>query len=290
MKCLFAGCIRNGEKYVLQSIKNILEYSNLFDDYKILLIENGSSDNTKEILKSIKNQKIQIFFKDELNSIKYRTLRLAKCRNFILQLILDDYNDFDFCIFIDLDETGNYKINLNSIKETLEYLINNNNVAAAFANQKGIYYDKWALRQKNLCPNDFWMEFYKDIAKISKPNEITDPKQIEILFKEKIFNKHICINVNEKPLSVDSAFGGFGIYKTQLLLKNKNKYRGYQDCNLTLKDGSKLKKYYSKCEHVEFNQGFKDLGYELHIKTNLINGEFKELYYPIKTVMNLVIE
>lgn len=290
MRCLFAGCIRNGEEYILKSIENILEYSKLFDEYNILLVENGSTDNTKKILKKISNNKIQIFFKDELNSIKHRTIRLAKCRNFIINKILDEYNHYDFSIFVDLDNTGNYKIDLKSIESAIKFLKENINAAAIFANQKGIYYDKWALRHQDICPDDFWMEFYKEMGKNSIPGQILDPKIIESIFKKKIFNNHVRFPEEEKYISVNSAFGGFGIYKIKPITENKNKYNGYQNCNVILKDQTKIKKYYSKCEHVDFNLGLKNLGYDLYIKTNLINGEIKELYYPIKTVMNMVID
>ena len=101
-------------------------------------------------------------------------------------------------------------------------------------------------------------------------------------FKNKIFNNHVRFSEEEKYISVNSAFGGFGIYKIKPITENKNKYNGYQDCNVILKDQTQIKKYYSKCEHVDFNLGLKNLGYDLYIKTNLINGEIKELYYPIK--------
>ena len=64
-------------------------------------------------------------------------------------------------------------------------------------------------------------------------------------YKTKYFiNRHQIKIKTKKLIPVDSAFGGFGIYKVNKIIMNKNKYNGF---------GGK------RCEHVEFHKGMKRL-------------------------------
>ena len=51
LKVVFAGCAKDCSKYIPKVLDNIKYYSSFFDQSFSIIIENGSSDNTKELLK-----------------------------------------------------------------------------------------------------------------------------------------------------------------------------------------------------------------------------------------------
>ena len=151
---------------------------------------------------------------------------------------------------LDFDDSGTYTIKLEEIAKAINYLYSRENIAAVFANQEGTYYDMWTLRHKDYCPNDFWVEIVKYIT---KRIDLVDKIKAE-LFEEASRNiiekKTYTFDKEMPPIKVDSAFGGFGIYKLKYALKNKRKYQGSQYIDLEFKSGEKKRIEYQKCEHV----------------------------------------
>ena len=79
----------------------------------------------------------------------------------------------------------------------------------------------WTLRHKTICPGDAWEE----VLDYSIKNKVSDQIAYENTLKKRKFDlKH-----NELPLEVDSAFGGFGIYKMKYVLNNSKAGKGVQD-------------------------------------------------------------
>lgn len=56
--------VRNGEKYIKQSIDSVL--SQTLQDFELIVVDDGSNDNTGEIVKSIKSDKIVYLKQDKL--------------------------------------------------------------------------------------------------------------------------------------------------------------------------------------------------------------------------------
>jgi len=90
------------------------------------------------------------------------------------------------------------------------------------------YYDSWALRS-SWCSKD-WVHDCKT------PQEVRD-------LKKKVRVKY---SPNQSPLSVDSAFNGFAIYKAKLLSN-------------VLYSAWDVSKNREICEHVTFHQSLRDL-------------------------------
>jgi len=202
------GTIRDIEDHFLKSFTNIDLLCNYFNNVFIIIFENDSLDNTRNILKewSLKNNnnkiKKHIILEDNLNS-KYplRAHRLAYCRNVILNYIFTNHlnNNYQYAIHCDLDDRF-WSLNFDSICNCFQYDLNKWD--AMFPVNNNGYYDFWALR----C-NDCW--FNKNIfsceANYSETNkEYT--KHLQDLF--------IFLNNNENNLiKVQSAFNALGIYK-----------------------------------------------------------------------------
>jgi hypothetical protein len=124
---------------------------------------------------------------------------------------------------------------------------------ACFANQSGPYYDIWALRHDQWCPNDCW-EQYNFL--------INHGVGQEKALSSSVYAKMISISKDAIPISVRSAFGGLGIYKKRLF--ESCSYAGINDSDNEL------------CEHVSIHKQMIDNGAKLFIIPSLINGGYNE--------------
>ena len=82
---VFAGCAQNCSEHIDHSLKNIRDYSSIFNDAKIVILENGSKDNTRQLLQKNLNNNDYLLIKDELNNYKYRGQRLERARTLSLK-------------------------------------------------------------------------------------------------------------------------------------------------------------------------------------------------------------
>ncbi len=291
LKVIFAGCAKNCEKYLPKVLENINHYSKTFNITSKIIVENGSTDKTKNILDEIKNDDNIILFRDEFNQIKQRTIRLASARNLIIDeiKISEKLKNFDILILLDLDDRAIFQIENQNLIKAINFLNSSEKIAAVFANQPNQYYDVWALLDDQYCKNDFWSESLKyTLMKLNSDEPIT----VEILkdLKTNFLDKtKIFFHQDDKPHKVSSAFGGLGIYKIKDILKNKRKYLGEQNFSIKFKDGIKKNVHYQKSEHVNFNLGLKEMGFELYILPYLINSKPNTSNYKPEAAFQFVI-
>ena len=289
---VFAGCARDCAPFLKKTLDNIEHYSALFKESYKVIIENGSKDKTRDILKKNQTKNDFYFFEDTLNELPNRGLRLEKARNIFIEKIKSNnyLKNCNLLIVLDLDESGNYIINNEAIIKSINFLNSKKSIGAVFANQFGTYYDMWTLRDEKYCKNDFWAEVIQNIAKkINHKDNITSEILAEVK-REYIDNKTFSFNQNLPPIQVKSAFGGFGIYKMEYVLKNKRNYEGTQIVDLVFKDNIKVKTKFQKCEHVNFNLGLIDQNLELYILPYLINREYLDVTFPPQAAIKLIIK
>jgi hypothetical protein len=125
----------------------------------------------------------------------------------------------------------------------------NNSWDVVSANQRGRYYDVWALRHPQWSPNDCWEQhaFYRKYMKFPES---------AITFSMR--SRMLRIPRDEAWIEVDSAFGGLAIYKSSILNSNA-KYSGITS------EGKRI------CEHVPFNLALKAKGARIFVNPALIN-------------------
>ena len=292
LKVVFAGCARNCSNFLPKVLENIEFYSSFFSESYIVIVENGSTDRTKEILKDNKNKKNIFLFEDDLNKLPYRGQRLEKARNLIIETIKKNKNLFscDLFIMLDLDDIGTYRIEEKNILDSIKFLFSKEEIGGVFANQLGTYYDMWTLRDQKYCKNDFWVEVLQFLMNNKNSKDKISKSNIEEVKKNIIDKKTYSFEKNLAPIKVESAFGGFGIYKMKYVLKNNRKYEGTQIVDLISKDQKRLKVKYQKCEHVNFNQGLIDQNLELYILPNLINRDYEKNVFPPSASISLIIK
>ena len=231
-------------------------------------------------------------FQEDISNLPYRGQRLEKARNLIIETIKQNANLFncDLFIMLDLDDMGTYRIEAKDIADSINFLFSKEDIAAVFANQLGTYYDMWTLRDQKYCSNDFWADVLQFLIKNKNADEKISKNNFEEVKKNIIDKKTYSFPKNHTPILVNSAFGGFGIYKMKYVLKNPRKYEGTQIIDLVTKDKKEFKVKYQKCEHVNFNQGLIEQKLRLYILPNLINRGYVKNIFPPSAAINLIMK
>jgi len=265
---LIAGLARNCSGVIYSEV---LKISNAFSGAKSvrwLIIESDSTDNTVDVLKSMdKKLSLRYISLGKLREIlNKRTERIAKCRNKYVQEIRDnvEYLHTDYVVVADLDGV-NCKLKPESVNSCWEM---EEDWDACFANQTKGYYDIWALRHNTWSPNDCWNSFNFLIQ--------NGANHFDALHAS-VYSKMIVVEESNKPIKVESAFGGLGIYKKSLFLESNY-------CGLNA-DGLE------KCEHVSFHKALNAKGYKFYINPKLINCHWnqhnKNLKFSSKVISRL---
>ena len=105
--------VYNSEKYIKRCIDSVLKQT--FKDYEVILIDDGSTDNSKEILdeyKEVYPEKITVIHQENMGVSKTRNkaIKMAKGK-YIMFIDNDDYIDKDYIeVFVKKIEKDNYDV------------------------------------------------------------------------------------------------------------------------------------------------------------------------------------
>ena len=193
MNCFFCGTIRNCSKYIDEVYNNVMKMSELFEDYKVLLFYDVSTDDTLSKLQYYASINPKFTFyenKDELHRL--RTFRLATGRNYLINQLNQEGGKYPFFIMLDWDNVSCGKLDINLMKKSL--LDSANWDALSFWNNDKYYYDWWAL---SVYP--YVISCYEFKNGSSTYNN---------------YLKKLRESSNGRYIQCYSAFGGLAIYKT----------------------------------------------------------------------------
>ena len=251
MNCCICGPVKNCGSYLNKVLENIEKIGSIFDDYTILIYYDKSSDNTLEILKEYQNKNPRLqFYVNSNPTSKFRTHNIAVARNFCLNFIRNNKEQFPYFIMMDFDDVNCKEVNENTIRK---YLKREDWDGLSF-NTMPSYYDIWAL---SIWPYCF------------SYNHFNDNYNYHGIIKEYIMN---LLN-NLKPgqlLSCISSFNGFSIYRTHKFLNTYYDGRVRADLfsikniashakaqksrGIIYRDYGHIKGRYEDCEHRSFHQ------------------------------------
>jgi len=293
VKVIICGVVKNVEKMIQFNMKKVDELVKNFEDYKIVIYENNSTDNTKAILKNYSSDKIKIIMENidinKGNSTIWaytkitgsdhscRIENISNARNKVIEEINKEiYNDFDVVVWIDLDGNG---FDVKSVVESVNIVFSENKIL--FANSPS-YYDYYALRT---CCNNY----------------LFGPEIIGDIYWSRLYN--ISLPSNNSLYEVLSAFNGIGIYPKKIYMSKKYDFIVNDDIKyvykkyISEKDITKFKDFiendsskfpggikdnnivwknnsgYDKpvvCEHVALNFSLIKAGYKLYINPNMM--------------------
>lgn len=162
-KVAVVGLCRNCSSWIQNNINQIVEtFENYTKEYKIILFENDSIDQTKEkITELTKNNSNIILLSETFNRPQFGTVKdrarteaLAEYRNILKDYVKKYYTDYDFVIVIDTDFKS---FSQNGIYNSFGWFSRHNNIDAICGNSfeiKKIFtqnpslwnYDCWAFR------------------------------------------------------------------------------------------------------------------------------------------------
>lgn len=217
-KILICGVCKNVASSIENTIQNAEKLGGFFKDYAVIIYENNSFDKTVGLFSEWAKKNPHVVFITERVKEKdlpaSRTEKIARARNIVLAHAKDSqYADFSYLVMVDLDFSHPWPIE--RIIQTIEGPNDWDCVTANGVNQKGEYYDRYALRNERF-------PFGPEILDTWWWKEAAD---IKLFFSEK-----------EKRASAYSAFGGLAIYKTKSILP-------FSYSGIVTED---LKRYYKK--------------------------------------------
>lgn len=251
-RILVCGLVRDVQNSIVQEIERLSDALEDFYEICFHLIESDSKDCTLDKLEQLRNSNMNLTYTalGELDTIiPNRVERIRYCRNKYIEYIRENFENFDYVLIADFDGI-NSKISKSAVESIFASNIKWDMCAA---NQTGGYYDIYALRAKGWCESDFLIE-------IKEKSSSLNTRQIFKLKTELIYDRMKKISRNSPWIAVDSAFGGFAIYKKEVFLKA---------------DYSPLQEKSSRqCEHVDFNLKLRRMGYQLFINPALINSNW----------------
>jgi hypothetical protein len=250
---LIIGVARNCERSIGKSIAKMVELSALFGRAEMVLITNDNTDKTVAAIGSSGFEKRggKLIVLDGLaKRIKSRTERLAFARNEGLRYLWGLGDVPDYLGMLDSDGVNSALVTGRAFVDAIDTAPQN--WCGVFANQQPYYYDIFALRHAKWCAVDCVAEVARRPFYVPRPFaqwNITGARQI-------------AIPPAAKPIRVESAFGGFGLYRTAAI----------KDCWYQGKDGGA-----DVCEHVAFNRAIEAKGLGgLYILPALLNTAPKE--------------
>ena len=243
-KVAFCGLIRDGEERIEGSIKEIEKIGSYFKDWKLLIVENDSKDNTRKILLDYnkKNNRVKVLGCNGINlnecklntlattshnTTHYRINKMSMLRNIYLdELRKDIYNDIDYVIVWDFDLVGN--VNIEGFLSSFYELKTNDTINAVCAN--GIrnidllpFLTAETVKKEVGVPLYVYYDTYAYRNFEDKSNVINNKWYYDILYS--IPSGYSTDNLKK----VKSCFGGFTIYRRDAILKSS--YITYSDEN-----------------------------------------------------------
>jgi len=254
LEVAIVGLVRNCAKTVRKDVLRLKKATSKFKAVHFLLIESDSTDNTQSILEALSHE-IQHFRSISLGDLTSkhpkRTERIAICRNAYIDEIQSNpgYAHISYVLVADMDGV-NTAINENYLLTCWKPGLPEWD--ACMANQSGAYYDIWALRHPDWCPNDCLILYRKLIPLLG------EAQALELA----VHSKMVRLKTDHDLIQVESAFGGLGIYKREALLSGR--YIGLTE------SGEEI------CEHVSFHELLRNAGYKIYINPGMINAAITE--------------
>jgi hypothetical protein len=251
MNCCICGPVKNCAPFLPKVLSNIEKIGSLFDDYKIVIFYDNSSDNTLNILKEYQNKNPKLLFYVNKNVVSnYRTHNIAIARNYCLDYIRQNAEYYPYFIMMDFDDVNCKEVNVEPLKNSLK----REDWDGLSFNTSPHYYDIWGLSIYPFCfsYNHFSNNFkYHSIIRdyVMKKLEGLKPGQL---------------------LPCISSFNGFSIYRTNKFLNSYYDGRVRSDLfpkklllahsiaqkskGLVYNDYGHVKGKYEDCEHRAFHQ------------------------------------
>ncbi len=263
------GCARDCGRHLPSVFRNLDQLRPWFSDVQVLLLENDSRDDTLQQIRAYADARAGIQARGMPgldDQIPVRTERLAHLRNACMGWLQRQggLKGDDLVLVLDCDEVNAGLWDVNRWPQLFDWFLGRQDAAAMFPNQRGPYYDLWALRHPDRCPVDVWQQV---LELHCRHPELSDAALIEQAYHPWQFS----VNPAGLPEAVESAFGGLGFYKTRWLRRNAANYCGSISRWIDhSEEGTRLIRW-QVAEHVAFHAGLRAQGGTLWLQPALVN-------------------
>jgi glycosyltransferase involved in cell wall biosynthesis len=262
---LVVGVARNCARHVPGQIRTISCALQGFYEVNWLVIESDSDDDTQSALAALAAEDAKFRF-ISLGTLRHqlpkRTERIAHCRNRYLDEIRRNplYQHVDFVVVADLD-------GMNSLltEEAIKSCWEREEWDVCTANQRGPYYDIYALRHEWWSPNDWCLQYSFLISRGMRAARA---------YSASNYARMIRVREDSEWLEVDSAFGGLAIYRKQAM--SNGEYIGLAP------DGTE------QCEHVAFHGQLRKENKRIFINPRLINAGYTRHWWRVAGKLTLL--
>ena len=239
------------------TLANITIWGNCFPSARYVFVTNDNSDSTTDILRRWligKEDVAKVIVVDgAAGAINNKIDRLAFARNsYLLHLneLTESGSKVDFLIVADMDGPNRHGPSGACLVDAIEQAPSD--WAGLFPCQDGGFYDVSALRHDTWCPTDAWAEvaggrLWRLLRLQYSPSRI----------QRYVHCKQVYIDPSESPIAVNSAFGGFAVYRVSALAASW--YGSRDPAGRTV------------CEHVVFHAAVRDAGGGLYVMPCLRN-------------------
>jgi hypothetical protein len=206
-RIVIAGLARNARPYLPYVLNWMTKLQREFHpDSQLIFFTNDSSDGTVEYLQTIKTadpEHVTLLTEDGLLAQKpLRTVRIAHCRNALLNHIHSHFGSHDLLLLADMDNVT-IGVRPAMILDCLRSATFKWDMLAA--NTHPFYYDIWALRSKAMgITYDCW-----DKAHHAQHNGMSKGEAMGAYVGK--WQRQIPTTI--QPIPVESAFCGLAIYK-----------------------------------------------------------------------------
>jgi len=218
VKVVICGVTKDDGAILPLTMARIEKTGGLFRNYRVIIYENDSQDNTPDILKQWQtvNPRVKIITESIADTPLMgitRTERLAFFRNRYLQHIREsgEYADYDFVIVADMDLKGGWSNDgiATSFAHSGWDIVAGNSIG--YHNLRKSYYDIFALRPKTILNTGFVYKIIGDGWQLRRGDPL---------------------------ISVQSGFGGLALYRKEAIISRQ--YSGTVNGQ-------------TMCEHVSLN-------------------------------------
>lgn len=239
------GIARNVEATLRRETRRLnLELTKIFKRVSFFIVESDSSDKSVEELSKLKDRIPNFSFVSLGNiqpKIPDRIERLRFCRNQYVAWLQS--STAPYVLVCDFDIVSKQFLS----KDLHLAMSNLPEWDGIFTNQKGRYYDIFALRHPEWSPDDCYVNYKTLRNKMA----IGEAKNLAI------WSRMRKISLESNPIEVDSAFGGMGLYRSGV----------FKTFDYTPDENSVP----GECEHVTLNRKIRRAGGRLFIVPSFTN-------------------
>jgi hypothetical protein len=250
-RIVICGLMRDSENIIPLLKRRVDKIGAFFRDYKVLIVENDSKDDTRKLLLEWSNENNNIIIlgcginqhvcklnlpKTEGHDVYYKRIdKMAMLRQIYLDYVISNLSAYDYMAVWDMDIIGS--IYIDGIANSIGYM--NSPLQAEAVCAYGIY--DWSF-----------FTLYYDTYAHQDVGDNFDPERKHLHDIKK--GLQVRYTYGDKPVKVRSCFSGFTLYSIRSIIKYDAKYDRPDENNL-------------QCEHVLFNKYFSNV----YMNPNMIN-------------------